>query len=109
MNSIPEQLRFKMMTDAIILKKNIMGWCAIHETLLNKSLYLKKTTTPYFDCSLVYEHILRANTTVYFANGKTFTWLKRMSDNPLMYFYRPSYMEAELYTITTNSYGYFLY
>lgn len=107
MNFIPEPLRFKMMTDAIILNKNIMGWREIHNTILFKSLYLKKTTTPYFDCSLIYEHILRANTTVYFTNGKTFTWLKQMSDNPKMYFYRPSYMNVELYTTTTNSYGYF--
>lgn len=108
MEFIPEQFRFQMMIDTIILQKNNLGWREIHDSLLFSSLYLKKTTSPYVECSMMYEYILRANTMVYFTNGKTFTWLRQMSHSPSIYFYRPLYMDAEMYVGTTNSYGYFL-
>ena len=50
---------------------------------------------------MVYENILRANTIVYFANGKTFTWLKKgkayygkTDIYKYMYYYKPKYMDV---------------
>ena len=47
---------------------------------VNIYLYLKKTFRDIIPSDMIYETILRANTTVFFAQGKTFTWLKRVRD-----------------------------
>tara|TARA_B100001758_G_scaffold245764_1_gene259422 strand:+ start:6056 stop:6367 length:312 start_codon:yes stop_codon:yes gene_type:complete len=98
MNEIPNNLRMKMMVDAIVLLKMRNGWTQIHHNIKKSSLYLKKTTTIIIPHSMNYEHILRANTTIYFTYGKTFTWLKQKKSNPNIYYYSPPYID---------SYGYF--
>ena len=99
MDKIPDNFRMKMMLDAIILLKVQQGWNLVHYNITKSSLYLKKTTNRLLHPDMFYEHILRANTVVYFTYGKTFTWLKKLKSKPNVYYYCPSYI---------HSYGYFL-
>ena len=108
MERIPYSLRMKMMIDSILLLKLQTGWDKIHYNIRKSSLYLKKTSSLFIPYDMIYEHVLRANTMVYFKNGKTFTWLKTMKTNPNTYYYCPSYMNSVQDLFSTNSYGYFL-
>ena len=105
MDRIPETLRIKMMIDAISLLKKRNGWDKIHYNIKKSSLYLKKSLySRYIPRDMLYEIILRANTTVYFVNGKTFTWLKRSNQSGIgkfkpykdVYYYKPSYCKSIL-------------
>ena len=100
MDIIPHNIRIQMMIDSILLLKQQNGWDTIHYTIKNRSLYLKKTTNTKVSCDIVYETILRANTVIYFVNGKTYTWLKKMKELPKhlntyeeVYYYLPRYMQ----------------
>ena len=100
MDNIPHNIRIQMMIDSILLLKQQNGWDTIHYTIKNRSLYLKKTTKTKISCDIVYETILRANTLIYFVNGKTYTWLKKMKELPKhlktydeVYYYLPRYMQ----------------
>ena len=107
MEHIPHNLRMKMMVDAIVGQKAQKGWKDIHYNIRKSSLYLKKTFNLFIPPDIMYENILRANTTVYFKNGKIFTWLKKMNN---MYYYQPAYMRniGEPTYHNIDSYGYFL-
>ena len=102
MDRIPETLRIKMMIDAISLLKKRNGWDKIHYNIKKSSLYLKKSLySRYIPRDMLYEIILRANTTVYFVNGKTFTWLKKgkayygkTDIYKDVYYHKPKYMDA---------------
>lgn len=96
MDLIPEHLRITMMADAIVLKKKTMGWDNIHYNIRYSSLYLKKTYTRHIPTDIIYETILRANTVVFFANGKTFTWLRKFKCKPNMYYYAPRWFCSEV-------------
>ena len=109
MDLIPEHLRRTMTVDAIVLKKKTMGWGKIHYNIRVSSLYLKKTYTRYIPSDMMYENILRANTSVYFVNGKTFTWLRQFKHNPNMYYYAPRWFCSEVQDIfSMNEYGEYL-
>ena len=69
------------------------------DLLKKSSLYLKKTHyNRYISNDMTYETILRANTDVYFVNGKTFTWLRKAPPNSRginfkdVYYYKPQHM-----------------
>lgn len=102
MERIPESLRMKMMVDSILLLKNQNGWNKIHYNIKKSPLYLIKTyCNTDIDSEMVYENILRANTIVYFVNGKTFTWLKKgkayygkTDIYKDVYYHKPKYMDA---------------
>ena len=106
MDKIPLHLRMKMMVDAVILLKFQQGWDLVHYNIIKSSLYLKKTTNKILPRDMIYESIIRANTSVYFTNGKTFTWLKKMNSN--LYYYCPQYINVVQDLYSTDSYGYFL-
>tara|TARA_E500000178_G_scaffold353884_1_gene421028 strand:- start:2153 stop:2488 length:336 start_codon:yes stop_codon:yes gene_type:complete len=108
MDKIPDYLRMKMMVDAVILLKDQLGWNLVHYNITKSSLYLKKTTNLLLPRDMVYESILRANTLVYFAYGKTFTWLKQSKHKPDLYYYSPQYINVVQDLYSTDSYGYFL-
>ena len=102
MERIPYSLRMKMMVDSILLLKNQNGWNKIHYNIKKSPLYLIKTyCNTDIDSEMVYENILRANTIVYFVNGKTFTWLKKgkayygkTDIYKDVYYHKPKYMDA---------------
>ena len=105
MDRIPETLRIKMMIYAISLLNKRNGWDKIHYNIKKSPLYLKKSLySRYIPRDMLYEIILRANTTVYFVNGKTFTWLKRSKRSGIgrfkswenVYYYQPSYCKSIL-------------
>lgn len=91
MEFIPEEIKIKIILDAILLLKQKNGWNKIHYNIKHSSLYLKKTQSRYIHCDVVYENILRAKTIVYFTYGRTFTWLKKIKDKSI-YYYTPSYI-----------------
>ena len=99
MDTIPEELRTNMMINSILLLKQKNGWDKVHYNIKKSSLYLKKTHfNRYISNEMTYETILRANTDVYFVNGKTFTWLRKAPLNSRdinfkdVYYYKPNYM-----------------
>ena len=106
MDKIPHNLRMKMMVDAVILLKVQRGWDLVHYNIIKSSLYLKKTTNKLLPRDMIYESIIRANTSVYFTNGKTFTWLKRLNSD--LYYYCPQYINVVQDLYSTDSYGYFI-
>ena len=91
MDRIPEVLRYKMMINAIVLKRTQRGWNKVHYNILHSPLYLKKTQHVYTD-AFRYHSIIRAAYSLYFMKGKVYTWLKQMKNNPMMYYYQPKYV-----------------
>ena len=110
MNNITHIHRMKMMIDSILLLKQNNGWDKVHHNIRHSSLYLKKTFRDIIPSDMIYETILRANTTVFFAQGKTFTWLKRVRDwnERNVYYYCPPYLDIYQDVYSTSGYGYFL-
>lgn len=88
MDRIPDTLRYKIILDAIILKRIQKGWNMVHYNILHSPLYLKKTYYIY-PYEFRYHSIIRAGYSLYFAKGKIYTWIKQMKCNPMMYYYKP--------------------
>ena len=88
MEYIPYHLRYNIYIQTMILKKNESGWKKIHDELLSFPLYLKKTDFIY-DEELLFHYVLRASRMLIFLNGKKYTWLRKMRENPLIYYYKP--------------------
>lgn len=88
MEYIPYHIRFKLSIDTIILQKIKNGWDKIHEDIKKYPLYLIKTHFVYDDM-FYFNYIIRINTMKMFMNKKKYTWLRRMKENPIIYYYKP--------------------
>jgi hypothetical protein len=59
------------------MKNNHPIWIDIHKFInMNRSLFLKKTNTPFFDNDIQFHSIIRTKS-FYSENKKIYTWTKR--------------------------------
>jgi hypothetical protein len=86
MEIIPEHIADKIITDAIILKRNTNGWKNINKIITRDQLYVKRTNNQYNN-DVFYEKILRLSTSIFFrGKQKQYTWLKTMNHNKLIHY-----------------------
>lgn len=85
---IPENIAEKIITDALILKRNSNGWKKINKIIRTHQLYVKRTENQY-NINVFYEKIWRVSTSIIFrGKNKQYTWLKTMKHNKLIHYYK---------------------